>query len=59
MQEMKEKYLECGFDDYLSKPIEKVELYRVVYKYLNKKQNLLYNNNRMDGKYERYKYINK
>ena len=34
---LKEKYLECGFDDYLSKTIEKVELYRVVYKYLNKK----------------------
>ena len=34
---MKEKYLENGFDDYLSKPIEKPELYRVINKFLNKK----------------------
>lgn len=31
---MKEEYLEYGFDDYLSKPIEKDELERVVKKYL-------------------------
>ncbi len=37
---MKEEYLECGFDDYLSKPIEKNELERVIRTYLNKnKQN--------------------
>lgn len=33
---MKEKYIEEGFDDYLSKPIEKNELERVLRKYLNK-----------------------
>ena len=33
---MKEKYLENGFNDYLSKPIEKPELYRVINKFLNK-----------------------
>lgn len=32
---MREKYLEDGFDDYLSKPIEKPELNRVIKKYLN------------------------
>lgn len=34
---MKEKYLAEGFDDYLSKPIEKNELYRVLLTHLNKK----------------------
>jgi len=33
---MKEKYLAEGFDDYLSKPIEKPELNRVIEKFLNK-----------------------
>ena len=32
----KEKYLEIGFDDYLAKPIEKIELNRVLKKYLKK-----------------------
>ena len=36
---MKEEYLACGFDDYLSKPIEKVELERVIKTYLNKMVN--------------------
>ena len=31
---MKEKYLNDGFDDYLSKPIDKLELRRVLEKYL-------------------------
>ncbi len=37
---MKEKYIQDGFDDFLSKPIEKEELYKVLYQYiyLNKKQ---------------------
>ena len=34
---MKEKYLNEGFDDYLSKPIDKLELNSVINKYLNKK----------------------
>ncbi len=33
---MKEKYLSNGFDDYLSKPIDKEELKRVIIKFLNK-----------------------
>ncbi len=32
---MREKYLSLGFDDYLSKPIEKLELSRVIKKYLS------------------------
>ena len=32
---MKEEYLSIGFDDYLSKPIEKLELERVIKKYLH------------------------
>lgn len=33
---MKEKYLDDGFDDYISKPIERQELNRVVKKFLDK-----------------------
>lgn len=33
---MKQEYLDCGFDDYLAKPIEKPELERIIKKYLNK-----------------------
>ena len=35
---MREKYLEMGFDDYLAKPIEKIELYRVLIEYLSNKK---------------------
>ena len=31
---MKEKYLSLGFNDYLSKPIEKMELNRILIKFL-------------------------
>ena len=34
---MKEKYLQDGFQDYLAKPIEKTELYRVLVKFLQQK----------------------
>ncbi len=34
---MKEDYLKIGFNDYISKPIDKKELERVLKKYLNKK----------------------
>ena len=34
---MKEKYLSDGFDDYLAKPIDKLELERILNKYLKKK----------------------
>jgi len=33
---MKESYLEKGFDDYLAKPIDRIELDQVVRKFLNK-----------------------
>ena len=33
---MKEEYLNFGFNDYLAKPIEKIELNRVIKKYLDK-----------------------
>ena len=33
---MKEKYLASGFDDYLAKPIDKLELNKIIVKYLNK-----------------------
>ena len=32
---MKEKYLKDGFNDYLAKPIDKLELYRVLKQYLD------------------------
>ncbi len=35
---IKKKYLDKGFDDYLSKPIDRVELDRVLNKFLNKKK---------------------
>lgn len=35
---MKEKYLNQGFNDYLSKPIEKEKLHEVLYKYLVKRK---------------------
>ena len=33
---MKEKYLKAGFEDYLSKPIDRYELDRILKKYLKK-----------------------
>lgn len=36
---MKQEYLDCGFDDYLSKPIEKLELERVIKTYINNQRN--------------------
>lgn len=42
---MKEKYLSSGFDDYLAKPIEKNELYRILLTYLNDKLNKKINKN--------------
>lgn len=38
---MREHYLKCGFSDYLSKPIEKQELYQVLIRYINKKENIV------------------
>lgn len=38
---MKEEYLESGFNDYLAKPIEKLELERIIKKYLNKRNSTL------------------
>ena len=39
IQGMKEQYLLLGFNDYLAKPIEKKELYRVLNKYVLKAEN--------------------
>lgn len=36
---MKEKYMECGFDDYLSKPIDKILLDELLVKFLGNKKN--------------------
>lgn len=36
---MKQEYLDYGFDDYLSKPIEKIELERIIKKYVNQMNN--------------------
>lgn len=35
---MKDKYLKAGFEDFLSKPIDKVELNRILNKFLNEKK---------------------
>ncbi len=35
---MKQEYLNCGFNDYLSKPIERPELERVIKEYISKKR---------------------
>jgi len=37
MEGQKEKYLASGFNDYISKPIDKVELSRVLKKFLKDK----------------------
>lgn len=42
---MKQEYLDCGFNDYLSKPIEKIELEKVIKKYINKRNNDSVNGN--------------
>ena len=34
---MKDEYLECGFDDYISKPIERKEIERVIKTFLKSK----------------------
>ena len=41
---MKEQYISMGFNDYLGKPIEKMELLRVLSKYLNKRKNIVKEN---------------
>ena len=38
LTEMKANYLSLGFNDYLSKPVDKVELNKVLSKFLNKKE---------------------
>ena len=42
---MKQEYLNAGFDDYLSKPIEKQELERIIKIYINKKNSVSTNTN--------------
>lgn len=46
---MKQEYLECGFDDYLAKPIEKPELERIIKKYINKINSKSTNSNMYQG----------
>ena len=47
IQGMKEQYLLLGFDDYLAKPIEKKELYRVLNKYVLKAENKVPNSSNL------------
>ena len=47
IQGMKEQYLLLGFDDYLAKPIEKNELYRVLNKYVLKAENKVSNSSNL------------
>ena len=47
IQGMKEQYLLLGFDDYLAKPIEKKELYRVLTKYVLKAENKVSNSSNL------------
>ena len=47
IQGMKEQYLLLGFDDYLAKPIEKKELYRVLNKYVLKAENKVSNSSNL------------
>lgn len=47
IQGMKEQYLLLGFDDYLAKPIEKNELYRVLNKYVLKTENKVSNSSNL------------
>ncbi len=42
---MRQEYLNCGFNDYLSKPIEKQELERVIKEYISKKRSNYANTN--------------
>lgn len=46
---MKQEYLECGFDDYLAKPIEKLELERIIKTYINKINSKSTNSNMYQG----------
>ncbi|MEG2831539.1 MAG: response regulator [Bacilli bacterium] len=42
MSGIKEKYIKLGFNDYLAKPIESIELSNLLNKYLNRKQEIRY-----------------
>ncbi|MEG0137395.1 MAG: response regulator [Bacilli bacterium] len=42
MSGIKEKYIKLGFNDYLAKPIESIELSNLLNKYLNRKQEIKY-----------------
>ena len=46
---MKEEYLNCGFNDYLPKPIETKELERIIKEYISKKRSDYVNTNMSRG----------